>query len=62
MLGFSQALSFVDGAKTNTEGNRIKSGAKQVYDDSILSFIKYGNEIDIKKGDVFYLIVKEEKE
>lgn len=56
--GFSYGVSFVDGVITNEEGNRLKSGAKQVYDDSFLSYVEYGDEIDIKTGDIFYFIVK----
>lgn len=60
--GASAGISFVDGVVENKEDNRLKSGVKQVYDDSFLSYIEYGEEIDIKVGDKFYLIVKEEKD
>lgn len=56
--GFSYGVSFVDGVITNEEGNRLKSGAKQVYDDSFLSYVEYGDEINIKVGDIFYFIIK----
>ncbi len=56
--GVSQAISFVDGVVVNEEENRLKSGFKQVYKDSPLSYIEKGEEIEIKKGDIFYLIVK----
>lgn len=58
MKGFSYCVSFADGVATNPEGNRLKSGAKQVYKDSFLSMVEYGNEVTIKEGDVFYLVVK----
>ena len=60
--GFSYAVSFVDGFKENKEDNRLKSGAKQVYDDSFLSYVEYGQEVEIKEGDEFYLIVKKVKD
>lgn len=56
--GFSQAISFVDGVVENKDDNRVKSGFKQVYKDSPLSFVEKGEEIEIKKGDIFYLKVK----
>lgn len=56
--GFSYGVSFVDGVAQNQEGNRLKSGVKQVYDDSFLSLVEEGNEVEIKEGDEFYFIVK----
>ena len=61
VTGVSYGVSFVDGVITNNEENRLKSGVKQVYDDSFISLIELGDEIVIKKGDIFYLILKEEK-
>ena len=58
--GASAGISFVDGVVTNEEGNRLKSGVKQVYDDSILSYVEYGEEIEVKVGDEFYFVVKNE--
>ncbi len=60
--GFSYGLSFADGVVENSEGNRLKSGAKQLYDDSFLSYVEKGNDIVINKGDKFYFIVKSAKE
>ncbi len=60
--GFSYGVSFVDGIVTNEEDNRLKSGVKQVYDDSFLSLIEKGQEVEIKQGDIFYLIIKTDKE
>lgn len=62
VTGFSKGVSFVDGAIENKEGNRFKSGAKQVYKDSLLSYVEYGEEINIQKDDAFYLVVKEKKQ
>ncbi len=60
--GGSYAVSFVDGFAQNQEDNRFKSGAKQVYDDSFLSLVKYGSEVNINVGDEFYLIITKDKE
>lgn len=60
--GVSYGISFADGVATNEEGNRLKSGVKQLYDDSFLSLIEYGKDIEIKKGDEFYFIIKKEKD
>lgn len=56
--GVSYGISFVDGLATNPEGNRLKSGAKQVYKDSFFSNIEKGEEVIIQKGDTFYLVTK----
>lgn len=56
--GGKYIVSFADGIITNPEGNRLKSGAKQLYDDSFLSYVEYGDEIDIKTGDKFYFVIK----
>ena len=60
--GFSYGVSFVDGFSENKEDNRLKSGAKQVYDDSFLSYIEYGSEVEIKEGDEFYLVISKKKD
>lgn len=60
--GVSYGVSFVDGVAQNEEGNRLKSGVKQVYDDSFLSLIEEGEQIEIKAEDEFYFITKEAKE
>lgn len=62
LTGFSYGVSFVDGFIQNEEENRIKSGAKQVYDDSFLSLVEKGSEVEIKENDEFYLIIKKKKE
>lgn len=60
--GVSYCVSFVDGFSQNKEDNRLKSGAKQVYDDSFLSLVNYGSQVAIDVGDEFYLIVSKKKE
>ena len=62
MKGFSYCVSFADGFATNPEGNRFKSGAKQVYKDSFLSMVEYGSEVTVNEGDIFYLVIKPLKE
>ena len=55
----SQGISFAKGAiRKNNSGNRLKSGAQQVYKDSPLSYVEKGNELIIKPGDKVKLIVK----
>ncbi len=56
--GVSYGISFLDGLVTNSEGNRLKSGAKQVYKDSFLSYVEKGEDINVEAGDAFYLVVK----
>ncbi len=58
LTGVSYGISFVDGVATNNEGNRLKSGAKQVYKDSFLSYAEKGEEIHVERGDAFYLVTK----
>ncbi|MBQ3101486.1 hypothetical protein IJC60_00620 [bacterium] len=58
LTGVSYGVSFVDGLVTNPEGNRLKSGAKQVYKDSFLSYVEKGENIQVKAGDTFYFVVK----
>ncbi len=60
--GFSYGVSFVDGAVNNKENNRLKSGAKQMYQDSVFSYVEFGKDVEIKKGDEFYLFVKKDKD
>jgi len=56
--GFSQGISMVKGMVKNTEENRLKSGIKQVYKDSPLSYVEEGKDVVIKTGDIFYLKFK----
>lgn len=60
--GLSFGVSFVEGVKKNEENNRIKSGFKKMYDDSLFSYIEYGDELSIKQGDMFYFIIKKADE
>lgn len=56
--GFSQGVSMIKGMVKNTEENRLKSGMKQVYKDSPLSYVEEGKDVTIKTGDIFYLKFK----
>ena len=54
----SESVSFVKGVVKNPEDNRFKSGAKQVYKDSIFSYVEEGKDIDIKENTMFILKFK----
>ncbi|MBR6126078.1 hypothetical protein IKQ21_00165 [bacterium] len=60
--GLSQGVSLAKGVITNPDGNRVKSGVKQVYEDSIISYVEKGKELDIKPDDEFYFIFTIEDE
>ena len=53
--GLSLGVSAVRGAIENDEDNRFKSAAVRVYDDSPISMVENGDEINLKEGDIFYL-------
>ena len=54
----SESVSFVKGAIKNPDDNRFKSGAKQVYKDSIFSYVEEGKDVDIKENTMFILKFK----
>ena len=54
----SEGVSFVKGAIKNPDDNRFKSGAKQVYKDSIFSYVEEGKDVDIKENTMFILKFK----
>lgn len=56
--GFGQAVSFAKGAVKNPDGNRLKSGATQIYKDSFLSYVEEGKDVNIKKDEMFILKFK----
>ena len=60
--GLKQGVSLAKGIITNPDGNRVKSGVQQVYEDSIISYVEKGKELDIKPGDEFYFIFNVEVE
>lgn len=51
--GISLGYHAVEGAVKNEEGNRFKSGAVSVYENSPFSYANKGEEVDIKKYDFF---------
>lgn len=53
--GLSAGVTAIEGAIENEEGNRIKSGAKSLYEASPLSYKDKGNDIKITENQVFYL-------
>ena len=53
-----QAVSFTKGFVKNPDGNRLKSGAKQIYKDSLFSYVEEGKEITLKKEELFILKFK----
>ena len=52
------AVSIAEGMIKNEEGNRLKSGIAQLYDDSPVSYISKGKNIELQQGDTFYLSFK----
>ena len=64
--GLSTCVAFVQGFVKNEKDNRLKSGVVNAYEESPLSYISEGQQLDIKVGDDFYLVFKtkedEEKE
>lgn len=56
--GLSIGVSFAEGIIKNEEDNRIKSGVVKAYEDSPLSYIEEGKELEIHAGDDFYFVFK----
>ena len=56
--GLSTGCAFVEGAWKNEKDNRLKSGVVNAYEESPLSLINEGNQLDIKVGDEFYFVFK----
>lgn len=54
----SQGVSLAKGMVKNEDNNRLKSGLKQVYKDSPVSYVEEGKDIILKKDDIFYLKFK----
>lgn len=53
--GLSMGAAAVEGAVKNNGENRFKSSAKSVYKASPISYVEKGEDLDIKKSQVFYL-------
>ena len=56
--GLSTCVAFVQGFAKNEKDNRLKSGVVNAYEESPLSYISEGQQLDIKVGDDFYLVFK----
>ena len=56
--GLSTCVAFVQGFAKNKKDNRLKSGVVNAYEESPLSYISEGQQLDIKVGDDFYLVFK----
>ncbi len=57
-----QGVSFVKGAVKDPDDNRLKSGVKQIYKDSPLSYIEEGKEVVLNQDSIFVLKFKTCKE
>ena len=57
--GISMGYHAVEGAVKNEEGNRFKSSAVSVYENSPFSYIEKGSELEIRRHDLFSLRFKE---
>lgn len=58
LKGLITGAEFAQGAIEAPNGQRIKSGAKKAYNDSFLSYIEVGQELNIKPGDILILKLK----
>ena len=56
--GIAPVASLAEGVIKNEEGNRLESGVKQVYEDSVFSYAQKGKDLVIEPGNVFYLVFK----
>lgn len=59
---FGSGVALVQGAVKNEQGNRAKSAAVSVYENSPLSYINKGKELEIQKGQVFVMSFKQIKD
>lgn len=56
--GLSLGYNAVEGAVKNEQDNRFKSSVTSVYENSPVSYVEKGNEIEISKNQVFLLNFK----
>ena len=56
--GLSTGCAFVEGAWKNENDNRLKSGVVHAYEESPLSLIIEGDQLEIKVGDEFYFVFR----
>lgn len=56
--GLSLGVNAIEGAVKNEEGNRFKSSAMNVYENTPFSYVETGYELNILTGDIFWLKFK----
>lgn len=59
--GIVQGIEFVQGAAQAESGNRLKSGVMNVYQNSFLSYVEFGNEVDIQPGTILVFKIQKAK-
>ena len=59
---FGPAVALVEGAVKNEQGNVAKSAAVSVYNSTPLSYASKGKDLVIKKGQVFTMSFKDDKD
>lgn len=60
--GLSIGVSFVEGFAKNEKDNRFKSGVTNAYEESPISLVEKGGQLEILKGDEFYFVFKTEED
>ena len=60
--GLSIGVSFVEGFAKNEKNNRFKSGVSNAYEESPISLVEKGEQLEIKTGDDFYFVFKTEED
>ena len=60
--GLSIGVSFVEGFAKNEKDNRFKSGVTNAYEESPISLVEKGCQLEILKGDEFYFVFKTEED
>ena len=60
--GLSIGVSFIEGFAKNEKDNRFKSGVTNAYEESPISLVEKGNQLEILKGDEFYFVFKTEED
>ena len=60
--GLSIGVSFVEGFAKNEKNNRFKSGVTNAYEESPISLVEKGGQLEILKGDEFYFVFKTEED
>ncbi|MBP7211222.1 hypothetical protein KBA27_00145 [bacterium] len=56
---FTKGIAFIEGVYSGDNGYRLKNGVKRVYDQSFVSNVQLGQEININKND--YVVLKFKK-